>query len=87
MSVIRWLLLVVAAAGLTGCEIGREWADITGHKRSEGRAQSDYKTCTVESGIAGLGPDRNFDQTEAVRGRLLACMYSRGWRATKWLPP
>jgi hypothetical protein len=82
VPVIRWLVVIVAAASLAGCAFGRDWVDMTGHKRGESRAESDYKACAAEVGIAGLGRNANYDQTEADRGRLLACMYSRGWRAT-----
>jgi hypothetical protein len=81
MSAIRRALIFVAAAGLAGCGLLAGWADTTGHHRSAGRAQSDYKACAAEAGIASLDhPD--YDQTAAARQRLLACMFARGWRPT-----
>jgi len=82
MPMFRWLAMVIAAAALAGCAFGYDWADTTGHHRSGARAQSDYKACAAEAGIAGLDGNSTYDETAAVRRHLLACMFSRGWRAT-----
>jgi hypothetical protein len=82
MLAIRRVLIFVAAAGLTGCGLLADREDTTVQHRSSGRARSDYKACAAEAGIVSLDPHPDYDQTEAVRQRLLACMYSRGWRAT-----
>ena len=79
---IRWLLILVAAADLSGCALGRDWVDITGHKRGESRAEADYNACVSEIPTSSTDRTPTYDEAEARRGKLLACMFSRGWRAT-----
>jgi hypothetical protein len=81
MPVMRWLPVFIAAAGLAGCELTMNWVDTTGHHRTGTRAESDYKACASVAGIANLDRKPTYDQREAYRARLLACMFSRGWRA------
>lgn len=85
MLLVRQLSVLTIAAVLGGCASTFGWVDMTKLHRNVAREHSDYQACSTLAGIAQLDPDATYDETAAYRGRLTACMFSRGWRtANPW---
>ena len=80
---MRPVLVLICVSALVGCQFKTKWRDTTGQSRTQEQAQTDAGQCDDASGYTSLSRNSTKADFEAFKGKLDACMASRGWELVR----